>query len=121
MRKKLLVLEGELERQKKAQNKVARAVTLRQKHLKRLEDEMFRIKADTNKGRLDEKDDASFVNDHVDDNDLMDMIQLQANLYDLRNATKVWERKVEIAELASRNKNTSIPRQSILKDNVFHN
>ena len=109
-RKKLLVLEDDLELLKKTNDKVGRAVALRKKHLKRLEDDTLTLKADIEKGRLEEEKEviSSSGDDHVDDNNLMDMIQLQANLYDLRDAIKVWERKVEIAELVSKNKNRNV-------------
>ena len=109
--KKLLVSEEELEILKNTNDKIDRAVILRQKHLKRLEDQTLNLKMEkekyvSGKGR---EESGSSIDSCANDNNLMNMVQLQANLYSLRDAIKSWERKVEIAELVSKNKSKSAP------------
>jgi len=108
---KLVALKNKVQQQQKKNSEVKRAVELRQKHLKRVEVEISTIKAELEKKRFMEEKEGDYPSSSdykVDDRDIMEMVKLQANLFELRDKIKVWERKVEIAKvtLENRKKNT---------------
>lgn len=110
--KKLAILNEVLEKYEKQKLSSEKSVDLRRRHLQRLQDKVQSqkdnieaISSDQDKinncGEMKTDEDENDSNKNVD---VMDIVDQQSQLYELQSLIKTWSRKVEIAQLANKNK-----------------
>jgi chromosome segregation ATPase len=119
--KRMIELNDELDEIKKERLNVEKSLDLRKRHLQRLQDKVEKNKSniqlieDDQKGQtendfMDIETTSTSTHTDIEENgnstevEIMDIVDQQTHIYELKSLIKTWRRKVEIAHLAKKNK-----------------
>ena len=106
--KQLISLNKSLKDHTKSRESIDKSIDLRQRHLSRLQEKIVKHKNNINtlqlrvdKQNLMDCTEPNSVSDYQGNTtDVMDIVQQQSKLYELKAQIKTWTRKVEVAEIS---------------------
>ena len=105
--KRLIGLNTILKEHEDERIKAEKSLGLRKRHFQRLQDKVQRNKDTIQCIKTDQQranDENSDVSIHAKDVDVMNIVHQQTKIFELKSLIKTWTRKVEIAQLARKNR-----------------